>query len=292
MRIPRLTLLPAFLAVVVAGTTAGIALGSRAGASPIEQAATLSAKASSVKFDFAVSISGGGSSVPGGKISLGGTGAADTKHKAFDIKLDLSTLAPLLSGVTKGAAVPKSIEAILIGNVAYINFPALAKQAGSPGKQWVKFDLSKLPSSKTGGVSPTSVGNVSPQQALGALRSALSVHKVGTDSHGTHYHATLHLSALVALLPKAQQTSSSAALSKAGIKSLPLDVWVGKAGYVTRFVTTLSVKSQPTAPAVGVTFTLNLHDYNHHVNVSAPPASQTADGNKLLSGLLAGLPGG
>jgi hypothetical protein len=292
MRITRLTLLLTFLAVVATGATASIALGSRAGASPIEQAATLSGKASSVQFDFALSISGGGSSIPGGKISLGGTGAADTAHKSADIKLDLSSLAPLLAGATKGAAIPKTIELVVIGNVFYINFPALAKQAGAPGKQWLKFDLSKLPKSATGGVDPKAVGSISPEKALGALRGALSVRKVGSDSHGTHYHATLNLSALVGLLPKAQQASSSAGLSKVGIKTLPLDVWVGKAGYVTRFVTSLAVKAQKTSPAVAITFTLNLHDYNHKVHVSAPPASQTADGNKLLSGLLAGLPGG
>lgn len=292
MRISRLTLLLAFLAVAVAGATASIALGSRAGTSPIEQAATLSGKASSVSFDFAVSISGGGSSIPGGKISLGGTGVADTTHKSADIKLDLGSLAPLLAGATKGAAIPKTIELVVVGNAIYLNFPALAKQAGAPGKQWLKFDLSKLPKSATAGVDPKAVGSVSPQKALGALRGALSVHKVGSDSHGTHYHATLNLSALVGLLPKAQQASSGAALGKAGIKTLPLDVWVGKAGYVTRFVTSLAVKAQKGSPAVAVTFTINLHDYNHRVHVSAPPASKTADGTKLLSSLTAGLPGG
>jgi hypothetical protein len=156
----------------------------------------------------------------------------------------------------------------------------------------VRFDLTKLPKSKTGGVDPKAVGNVSPQQALSALRSALKVHKVGSDSYGTHYHATLHLSALVGLLPKAQQASSSASLAKAGITSFPLDVWVGKGGYVTRFVTSISVKAQKGTPAVAIAFTLNIHDYNHKVHVSAPPASKTADGNKLLTGLLAGLPGG
>ena len=65
------------------------------------------------------------------------------------------------------APVPKSIELVVVGNTVYLNFPALAKQAGAPGKQWVKFDLTKLPKSKTGGVDPKAVGSVSPQQALG-----------------------------------------------------------------------------------------------------------------------------
>src|SRR5438132_14050207 len=77
----------ASVAVLAAGTTAGVALGSRAGSSPIESAATKSSKAASVKFDFTVAVSGGGTSIPGGKISLAGSGAVDTRHKTADFKL-------------------------------------------------------------------------------------------------------------------------------------------------------------------------------------------------------------
>lgn len=292
MRIGRITLFLATLTLVASGTLAGVALGSTAGGgSPIEQAATKSGKASSLKFDFTISITGGGSSIPGGKIAFGGSGAVDTKHKSADVKLDLSSLAPLLQGATQGAAVPKSIELIVLGNVVYIDFPALAKQAGAPGKEWVKFDLTSLPKSVTGGVNPKSVGSVSPQQALAALHSALSVHKVGSDSHGTHYRANLNLSSLASVVPASQRASFKSSLAKAGIKTLPLDVWIGKAGYVSRFVTSLHVKAQKGSPAVSIAFTMNLHDYGHKVHVSAPPASKTADGTKLISSLLGGIGG-
>src|SRR5207302_238734 len=196
MRIPRLKLsLAAALAVV--GLTAAVAIAAPSGGSPIEQAATKSSTASSVKFDFVVSISGGGSSIPGGKISLGGSGVVDSQHKTADFKLDLSSLAPL-------------------------------------------------------------------------LRGALSVHKLGSDAHGTHYHGSLDLSALVSLVPKAQQASMKASLAKAGISKLPFDAWVGKAGYLTRFVVSLSVKATKGQPAVKLGFAINLHDYNHRVSISAP----------------------
>jgi hypothetical protein len=291
MRIRRFALLLATVALVSAGATAGVALGSPAGASPIEKAATKSSKSSSVKFDFTVSISGGGASIPGGKITLGGSGAVDTKHKSADFKLDLSTLAPLLSGVTNGAAVPSSIELVVVNNVLYLNFPALAKQLGAPSKKWVKIDVSKLPKSTTGGVDPKAVGNVNPQQALTALRSSLSVLKVGSDRYGTHYHASLNLSSLVSLVPKSQRSSLKTSLSKAGIKTVPFDAWVGKQGFLTRFTTSLNVKAQAGQPAVKLGLTLSLHDYGHKVTVSAPPANQTVDGSKLLSSL-SGITGG
>jgi hypothetical protein len=292
MRFHRLTAFLGALMVITAGATAGIALGSRSGSSPIDQAAAKSVKASSVKFDFTLAITGGGKSIPGGKIALGGTGAVDTKHKAADFKLDLGSLAPLLAAVTKGAPAPKSIELVVINNVVYIHFPALAKQLGAAGKEWVKLDPSALPKSKTGGINPKAVGSVTPQKAIAALQSALSVSKIGSDQYGTHYHATLHLSAIVALLPKSQQASTSTSLAKTGFKTIPIDVWVGKAGYLSRFATSLAVKAQPGTPAVKLSFTVNLHDYGAAVHVSAPPASKTVDGTKLLSSLVPGVSGG
>jgi hypothetical protein len=293
-RMHRLILFLASLSVITSGATAGIALGSRSGPSPIDQAAAKSATAPSVKFDFTLAIAGGGTSIPGGKITLGGTGAVDSKHKAADFTLDLGSLAPLLGAATKGAQVPKSIELVVVNNVVYINFPALAKQLGAAGKgkQWVKFDPSALPKSKTGGINPKAVSSVTPQQALAALRSALSVHQVGSDHYGTHYHAIVNLSAIVALVPKSQQASTRASLAKAGLKTIPVDVWVGKLGYLRRFVASLAVKAQKGSPAVKLAVTVNLHDYGAAVHVSAPPASKTVDGTKLLSSLASGVTGG
>ena len=291
MRIPQFKLELSLAAVLlVAGLTAAVAVGAPAGPSPIEKAATKSSTASSVKFDFTVSISGG--TLTSGKITLGGSGAVDSKHKAADFKLDLSSLAPLLSSVTNGTQVPKTIEAIAVGNAVYLNYPGLAKQLKAPGKTWVKFDLSKVPKSLTGGVNPTAGSTVTPQQALGVLRSALTVHKVGTDAHGTHYHGSFNLSALVQIVPKAQQAKLKAALTKAGFTHVPFDAWVGKQGFLSRFAVSLSVKSTTTGQApTKVALALDLHDYNSPVHVSAPPASKTVDGSSLLGGL-SGLAGG
>jgi hypothetical protein len=47
-----------------------------------------------------------------------------------------------------------------------------------------------------------------------------------------------------------------------------------------------------TATAATIAFTLNLHDYGVPVTITAPPASQTVDGSKLLASLTAALPKG
>ena len=201
----RLSIFVLSVGVVVAVVSAGVALGSGHGSSPISQAAGKSAKATSVKFDFTLAVSAPGASVPGGKLSLNGTGALDSKAKAAEFSLDLGSLAPLVAASAKGAAIPKSIDLVVINNAVYVHLAALAKQLGAPGKQWVKLDLSKLPKSTTAGVNTKAVGSVSPQQALAGLQSALSVHKVGSDHYGTHYQGTLNLAGLLSVLPISQR---------------------------------------------------------------------------------------
>jgi hypothetical protein len=46
--------------------------------------------------------------------------------------------------------------------------------------------------------------------------------------------------------------------------------------------------------AASIKLSVDLYDFGHSVNVSAPPASKTVDGAKLLTQLLGGLgvPGG
>ena len=282
MRIPRLKL-SLIVALVVAGLTSAVAIGAAAGTSPIEAAAKKSSTAASVKFDFALSVSGG--SLTSGKITLGGTGAVDSHHKTADFKLDTSSLAPLLSTVTNGVQVPKTIELISTGTAVYLNFPALAKQLKAPGKSWVKFDVSKLPKSATGGLNPTAAAGVTPAQALAVLRGALSAHKVGSDAHGTHYHGAFNLSALVNLMPKSQRASAKASLTKSGLTKLPFDAWVGKHGFLSRVAFSISAKGQAGQPATKVALAINLHDYNSRVHITAPPANQTVDGSSLFNSL-------
>ena len=287
----RLVVLVVIVGVAVATVAAGVAVGSGGGSSPIGQAAGKSAKATSVKFDFTLAVSSRSGKVQGGKVSLSGAGAIDAQTKAAEFSLDLGSLAPLVAASAKGAAIPRSIDLVVVNNAVYLHLAALAKQLGSPGKQWVKLDLSKLPKSATAGVNPTAVGSVSPQQAVAALQSALSVHKVGDDHYGTHYHGTVNLAAVLSILPASQHASASASLAKAGIKTVPFDAWVGQQGYLRRLTFSVAAKTTKTASAA-IAFTLNLHDYGAPVSIKAPPASQTVDGSKLLASLTAALPKG
>jgi hypothetical protein len=297
MRIPSLkrglTVLGS-VALLSAGATAGVALGSPsrgAAGSPIQPALQKLSKVPSGHFSFTIGITGAGTSKTG--FSIGGTGGFDTKHQASTVTLNLGALASVLGGATGGASVPKTIGIVTIKNVVYVHIPSLANQV-TPGKEWLRFDSTSVPTSVTGGVKAS---QIDPQKALATLTSSVSVRKLGSAkvrrSSATHYRVAVNVAKLVTILPKAQQATELKTLKAAGIKSFPVDVYIDGSGYVRRVAVALSnlTVQKGSAPAT-IKLSLDIYDFGHSVHVTAPPASKTADGSTLLSQLLAGLGGG
>ena len=280
------------VALLAAGATAGVALGSPSRAAnnvtAVQQAIQKTSKVPSGHFSVAVAVTGGGTSTTG--VSLGGTGGFDTKHQAGTFTLNLGALAGALGGATGGASVPKTIGIVAIKNVVYVHIPSLASQV-TPGKEWLRFDSSSVPTSVTGGVK---ANQINPQKALATLTSSVSVHKLGSakvrGSSTTHYQVVVDVAKLVTILPKAQQATELKTLKTAGLKNFPIDVYIDGSGYVRRVAVSISsLKVQKGTAPTSIKLSVDLYDFGHPVHVSAPPASKTADGSKLLAQLFAGL---
>jgi hypothetical protein len=278
-----------------AGATAG-AVGSASRAADSNSAAVQHAflktsTAESAHFSFTIGITGAGTSTSG--FTVGGAGGLDTKHQAATFTVNLGALAGVLGGAVGGVSVPKTIGVVSLKNVVYVHLPSLASQV-TPGKEWLRFDSSSVPTSVTGGVKPS---QVDPQKALATLTTSLSVHKLGsTTMRGAstaHYRIAANVAKLVTILPKAQQAAELKALKSAGIKSLPIDVYVDGSGYVRRVaiaLTNLKVRAGLTPASIKLSF--DLFDFGHSVHVAAPPAGKTADGARVLAQLFAGLGAG
>jgi hypothetical protein len=283
--------------LIVAGSAASIALASPAGASPIEQAANKTAKAGTFRVTYSVTLSakGGTAGATLSKpVTLTGQGAFNTKHSSGQFSLNLGSLGAALGALSGGVTVPSTIDVALLNNALYVHLPSLAQQV-SPGKEWLKFDVTKLPKSATAGANVGQLAKqIDPQQALAALRGAISVHKVGSDqvrgAAATHYKAVVDLTKVVAALPRAQQASTLKALRQAGVTKLPLDAWIDGSGYLRRFALSTQAKSSGTTASVALM--LDLYDYGAKVRIAAPPASKVADGTALLTALAATAGGG
>src|SRR5262249_14682627 len=156
-----------------------------------------------------------------GAITISGTGGFDTKQQASNITVDLGPLAAALGGLSGGKTqIPQKVDVVTIKNMVYVHIPALAAQAGGAGKEWLAFDVKKLP--KTGGISPSQATNTSPTKALASLNGSISVHKVGTKTvHGsstTQYRVSVNATkAVKALVPKSQQAAQLKSLKAAGV---------------------------------------------------------------------------
>jgi hypothetical protein len=299
MRLKRPTSVLALLGAaltLVAATATGVSLAAPAAGSPIDSAANKTAKAGSFRMaytiDFGVTGTAGANLPPGQTLKVTGTGAFDTKHSAGQFSINLGPLAAALGSAVTG--LPATIDIVSLGTAVYVKFPTLAAQV-TAGKEWLKFDATKLPASSTGGTDLGSLSRqVNPQQLLGNLRAAVSTRKVGSarvrGTATTRYRATINLTKIVNSLPASQRASTLKSLRASGLTKLPLETWIDRSGYLRRVVTSTKVKSG--GSSVTLKLTLDLFDYGAKIKISAPPAAEVADGNELLTQLLAGLTSG
>lgn len=293
----RLVVFGSILALAAA-VTAGAAGGSASRSTdlaPIQHAVTKSSKAASEKTSFVLMIASTDKSLPSGTFTISGSGAIDNRHQAAKITIDLGPLAAALGGVA-GGTVPQKIDIVLVKGVLYAHIPAIAKTV-SAGKEWLKLDPATVSKSSTGGVDPNQLKSLNPTQVLSSLTSATVVTKLGSATIGgtpvTHYRVSVNPTAAVKALPKAQRAQALKSIHQLGVKTVPVDVYVGKAGYLRRVESTLAeIKAQKGSAGVTIKASLDLSDYGVKVHAVAPPARKVADANKLVEKLLAGLKGG
>jgi hypothetical protein len=299
MRIPRLrTSIAAMLAV--AGVTAAVAVAAptrTSGTTPIQraiqQALQKTAGATSSHFAFTVSVTGAGTQ---GAIAISGTGGFDTKNKTGQFTINLGALSSLLGSASGGASIPKTLDVVVAHNTVYVHLPAVANQV-QKGAEWLKFSSTSLPTSVTKTVNPSDLSKIDPQKALAQLTSSVTVHKVGTatvrGTKTTHYRVVVNTAKVVAILPKSQQAAEAKALKQLNVKTLNIEVYVSDSGYVRRVTTGVShLVVQKGSPAVGFNVSIDLYDFGTPIKVTAPPASKTVDGAKLLKQLIPGTTGG
>jgi len=231
-----------------------------------------------------------------GNIALTGKGGFDTKQKTGQFSIYLGALSSLLGGVSGGASIPKTLDVIVAKSTVYVHLPAVANKI-QKGAEWLKFDSASLPTSVTKTVNPSSLSTVNPQKALTQLTSSVTVHRVGTatvmGTKTTHYRLVVNTAKVVSILPKAQQAAEAKALRQAKLKTLNVEIYISDKGYIRRVSTGVShLVVQKGSPAVGFNVTVNLYDFGTAIKVTAPPASKTVDGGKLLKQLIPSGTGG
>lgn len=201
-----------------------------------------------------------------------------TGHGIFDFstKSGQMTIAMPATGKTPAA----SIQLREIGDLLYLSSPGIAALDGN--KPWVSVNSSDYLAKQ--GQSAGPLGGFSdgdPSQVLSMLRQLNgNVTEVGTavidGEVTTEYQSTIDLSG--ANKGSTSSTIISQQLAQAfGLTSLPIEVWIDGQGRARQVKTSFSL--------FGLTISALSHigSFGTPVSVSAPPASQTADGTALLN---------
>ncbi|WP_433176458.1 LppX_LprAFG lipoprotein [Actinoallomurus sp. CA-150999] len=216
-------------------------------------------------------------------ITESGTGKASSNaHGVVQVRLrpDLAAVGTLDQAGFGGHSVESGLRAILLGDNLYGKVPSQLTQF-TGGKPWVKFSVSKA--AQQAGVDLNEIlKQADPAQQTKIFTSSKDVRKAGTQTidgvKTTHYTGTITAKDAAAQLGGKAKQSFQDLYQKSGGKSVAFDLWVG-ADNLPRKLTAKSSASDGAATA-----TMVYSDYNKSVSVSAPPASQVADGNQFMQG--------
>ena len=174
----------------------------------------------------------------------------------------------------------QTLSEILVGNVIYMDYPALSAELGS-GKQWMEINLAKVTSLGSLSSLLDSARNDNPTTQIAALVASGSVTKVGTETvqgqQTTHYAGDLDASQLLSAgntasnLTPSQLSSLKDEIKSAGVSTVKVDLWVASNGLP------VEEKYSEKTTAGTVVGDLYMSDWGAPVSVGAPPASEVTD---------------
>ncbi|GGX89828.1 putative lipoprotein [Streptomyces minutiscleroticus] len=193
--------------------------------------------------------------------SVSGSGVIDLRNGTSEVRLGM-----------KG----EELEQRVVDRVLYQKPPEGSGQLPK-GKSWTKVDLGKLQSS--GAMGNTQVSNPADSLAYTRSLSEENVEKVGTEKIGgvrtTHYRVDVDLGKLAE--GNAEQERK---LRQRLGDEVPVDLWIDDEGLMRRQQVSLTVKDasgQGSGRKATVKTVMNLSGFGTPVDVSAPPAGDTAD---------------
>jgi len=187
-----------------------------------------------------------------------------------------------------------SLDMRLIKPTLYMQFPSGLGVPLPAGKTWVSFNLDSPAATSALGASFSQLTD-SANQSTEGLSYLQAVSPDGVTTVGpatvrgvptTEYSATVDLSKAVQGRSPAVQALVQKLQAKFGLSSLPIHVWIDAQGQIRRETVdeSLTVSGQQAQVQV----TMEFFDFGAPIDVTPPPASQTADLSSMLGSLAGG----
>ncbi len=241
-------------------------------------------------------------SVAGMTLNMTGQGAFDAKDRtgSMSISMPLNGLPAAASATLGGSTL--QLQEVLDGTTIYMRFPPALASKLPGGKSWLSLDLTKLAGSAgVSGISsllsnPTSSNPAAFLQYLGNVAGNVQS-QGGQTINGvptTLYTGTIDVSkesALAAPSQRAAVKQALAALSKmAGLKRIPVNVWIDANGLVRQIGITID-ENIAAAGQVTMQMLIGFPSYGVQPKPTIPPASDVTDMSQVLGSGLAHLGG-
>ena len=266
-------------------TTTTLPTGSDDGRSELVAAIAKTGDFASARTEGWITVVGAEGTPTTSEATMGFTGEYDTRIPASRAFIDFSDLAAGMPGSENmSAAEADSIgefEVRTIGDMAYMRIDLLAT-LGIPTK-WVSMTSDEAGDIATG----FGANTANPMGTLPIYYHAdADVEVIGRDSvrgmDSTHFRITAEVEKLLALADpeQAEELRNTSGFPSDGY--LPIDMWIGDNGFVTRFAYTVDGTLNPDAGFVSLEMVWEIYDYGEPITVTAPPASEVTDGDFLV----------
>ena len=196
---------------------------------------------------------------------------------------------PIQESIKQEFGRPASADLIVDGRngiVLYMRFPFL-KKLMPRGKTWMKADIVEM--GKAYGLDLDRMKETKqsdPGQMLAYLKSAVGVRRIGSDlvrrEVTTHYSTIVNAQTIIEQAPRDQQKAMRKFLRMMGIKTYPVDIWVGRDGVVRKLAIELEYK-QPRGEYVKMKVSEEYYDFGVEANIEPPSAKRVLDVTPRLS---------
>lgn len=268
--------------LLAAGAVAISGCGVSSTIDPVAQAATQSTKAPGYRMTMSMSVSTPALPTP---LTGTGSGSFETGDHLGSLSMSMSLGAlgsnPQVRQLLGGSTL--RIDEVIDRLTVYMKLPAALTSKLSGGKPWLKLDVAKAGSALGMPGLSTLESNPAggdPSQMLRYLRaSSGQLKNLGkAEINGietTHYSATIDLNKVPDEFPPSERAAVRQTVNtlkgKAGLSSIPVNVWIDQQHLVRRMQ--LSLSETQANVTLGIDFT----DYGPQPAPAVPPASQVTN---------------
>jgi hypothetical protein len=282
MRARRATAVLAVLAAACVPALCASGCGSSSATlDPVASAAEVTSHAGGAHFalNMQVTVSG----LPA-TVSVSGEGFFNYASREGQLSLDLGGL-PASAALPSG---PLHVDMKFKGTAIYVGSPLFAGKLPN-GARWVKLDLARAGQALGFNLDQLTGGQTNPAQFLEYLKaSGGSVSAVGHETvrgvETTRYRGTIDLTKAVDALPSSERGAVHAAISKMGISTLPVEVWVDAHKFVRRIA--IALKMPAAGQQLQLQLTVELFGFGSTPRVTAPSGGEVFDATGSALGAL------